>query len=109
MSNDQVGCNINTGLGVSALWAHPCLREAARYRLLQQGFGFLFELGFQLIDVIPAQGFMFAGIGFDFGAVQAHCAQLKQPHGFCKHQYLDKQAFNLFAKAFAKAVDGVVI
>ena len=52
---------------------------------------------------------MLAGIGFDFGAVQAHCAQLKQPQRFGKHQYLDKQAFNFFAKALAKAVDGVVI
>jgi hypothetical protein len=48
------------------------------------------------------------GIGFHLAAVQANCPQFQQFHGFCKHQYLDKQGFKLLAEALAKAVDGIV-
>jgi hypothetical protein len=57
------------------------------------------NLGLQLLlefaGMLPTQGMVFGGIGFDLGAIQADFAKLSQAHLMGKHQDLDKKWLQL--------------
>lgn len=75
---------------------------------LQQRRHLALELLLKPIGVGPTQGLMLAGIGLDFGTVQADRPELEQPHRLRPAQDRHEQARQFGQKPLAEIRDGAV-